>query len=255
MNRTGEELLEHHKTQLGSEFGTAFHGLYSEWAWGLIRLNEYRELFSREEDVVLLNALTGGAFTWDIQRIFWDDLLLRVCRLTDPPEMGSNRNLSVGSLTSFVNDEELHLEVSACVKSAKKKARFARPLRNKRISHSDWDRAMKQGKPLTEATLQQVEEALDAVHAVLNAISLKLLNAELANTVVTKPRARAFLCYAQQLVGSVKFIDDLIDGESRTEFRNHDAARSFLRKLGCEPAGRVGQVIELRKAARRFDQS
>ena len=59
-----------------------------------MRRNEFRELFSRAEDVSLLNDLTGGDFAWDIQHILWDDLLLRVCRLTDP-EIGHEQNFAL----------------------------------------------------------------------------------------------------------------------------------------------------------------
>ena len=256
MHRTGKEILEQHKSQLGNEFGTAFHGLSNEWTWALLRLKEFRELFSSEEDVALLNALTGGAFTWDIQQIFWDDVLLRVCRLTDPRTSGRKRNLSIKALPPFVKEkeQELFLEVQTLVNQAVAKADFARDWRNRRISHSAWDRTIEPAKPLTEVTLQQVEGALDAVHAVLNAISIGLLDAELANNVHVNPRSRAFLCYAQQLVDSVKFIDGLIDSEGETEFTDHDAARTFLRKHDCEPTWeQLGRVIELRESARRFE--
>ena len=255
MHRTGKEILEQYKSQLGNEFGAAFHGLSNEWTWALLRLNEFRELFSREEDVALLNALAGGAFTWDIQQIFWDDILLRVCRLTDPRTSGRKRNLSIQALPPFVEEkkQEMFLEVQILVNKAVGKADFARDWRNRRISHSAWDRTIEPAKPLTTVTLQQVESALDAVHVVLNAISIGLLETELANTVVVTPRSRAFLSYARQLVESVKFIDGLIDEEGRTEFTDHGAARTFLRKHDCRPTlENLGGVIGLRESARRF---
>ncbi len=255
MHRTGKEILEQYKLQLGNEFGTAFHGLSNEWTWALLRLNEFRELFSSEEDVALLNALTGGAFTWDIQQIFWDDILLRVCRLTDPRTSGRKRNLSIQALPPFIKEreQELFLEVQILVNKAVAKADFARDWRNRRISHSAWDRTIEPAKPLTTVTLQQVESALDAVHAVLNTISVGLLDVELGNTVVLTPRSRAFLSYARQLVESVKFIDGLIDGEGGTEFTDQEAARTFLRKHNCKPTlENLGRVIELRESVQRF---
>ena len=49
MNETTEPLRERYQAQLGTEFGAAFHGLRNDWAWGLMRANEFRELFSRAE--------------------------------------------------------------------------------------------------------------------------------------------------------------------------------------------------------------
>lgn len=106
MSETSEALRQRYQAQLGTDFGTSFHGLRSEWAWGLMRVNEFRDLFSRAEDVELLNAITGSGFTWDIQHILWDDLLLRVCRLTDPLKSGRKHNLTVRQLPSFCKHNE-----------------------------------------------------------------------------------------------------------------------------------------------------
>ena len=106
MNETTEPLRERYQAQLGTEFGAAFHGLRNDWAWGLMRANEFRELFSRAENVALLNAITGGGFTWDIQHILWDDLLLRVCRLTDPSKSAGKHNLTVTRLPPFCKETE-----------------------------------------------------------------------------------------------------------------------------------------------------
>ena len=257
MNETSKDLLQRYRAQLGTEFGTAFHGLFNDWSLGLMRLKEFRELFGCKGDVALLNALTGDSFTWDIQHIFWDDLLLRVCRLTDPPRSGRKLNLSITRLPSFVKKKEPKLcqEVQSCIDTAVKEAEFARDSRNRRISHSDWDRAMQRGDPLAQATLQQVGSALDAVHAVLNTISARLLNVEIANAVVVPARAREFLHSARQLVDSVKFIDGLIDREGETRFTDVNAARTFLRKLGRKPneeEEQVLRVIELRETSRRY---
>ena len=255
MNETSETVRQRYQAKLGTEFGAAFRGLEIDWTWALMRVNEFRNLFNRAEDVALLNAITGGGFTWDIQHILWDDLLLRVCRLTDPCKSAGKHNLTVRRLPSFCKEKEPALceEVQRRVDTAVEKAEFARDWRNRRISHTDWEKAMLQSEPLAPATLQQVASALDAVHAVLNTISNGLLNAEMANFVVGPPRASAFLCYARQLVDSVKFIDALIDPDGSARFTDIDIASAFLRKLGREPTmDQVKRIIELRQAAGRF---
>ncbi len=79
-----DEVKRAFQKKLGEEFGAVFHGLRNEWAGAKMRSDEYRELFRKPEDVRLLNAVCGGGFTWDVQHIFWNDLMLRLCRLTDP---------------------------------------------------------------------------------------------------------------------------------------------------------------------------
>ena len=254
MNESGEATKQRYKNQLGEEFGTAFHGLWSEWVWGRMRLNEFRVLFNRAENVDLLNAF-GGNFTWDIQRIFWDDLLLRICRLTDPPRSGGKENLSVTLLPEFCgdDDETLSEEVRRGAQTAVQKAEFARAWRNRRISHTDWASAKREGKPLPEASLQKVASTLDAVHTVLNTISRRIMNAEIANIPPPNPRAAEFLANARQLVDAVKFIDTLVDADGGSDYTDVGVVRTFFQKLGQQAtAEQIHKVTALRHAARRY---
>ena len=112
-----DKTKQEYQKKLGEEFGPVFHGLWKDWALALMRMQEYIELFSNTEHVKLLNAITGGAFLWDIQHIFWDDLMLRVTRLTDPICTSGKSNLTVQRLPEFCKDKEaeLHKEVSGRV--------------------------------------------------------------------------------------------------------------------------------------------
>ena len=220
-----------------------------------MRRDEFRELFTRAEDVSLLNALTGGGFTWDIQNVLWDDLLLRVCRLTDPPRSAGKHNLTVRRLPALCEQHgtSLYEQVQRLVHAVVKEAEFARDWRNRRISHSDLATVVGKAEPLAPASLQNVTRALDAVHAVLNAISNELLNAEIVNSITGKPRARAFLSYARQLADSAKFIDAVVDRDGAARIADPDVATAFLETLGLEPTMQnVRRIIDLRRAARRF---
>ena len=104
-----------HQDKLGEEFGTVYHGLWNDWAWGLLRIQEFRELFSSVTHVELLNAVTGGGFLWDVQHILWDDLMLRVSRLTDPVRSAGKDNLTVQRLPDFCEDPGLRDEVKSRV--------------------------------------------------------------------------------------------------------------------------------------------
>ncbi len=243
-----------YQDRLGEEFGATFDGLLRAWASGRIRCEEFRVLFSKVEHLKLLNAITGGGFLWDIQQILWDDLMLRVSRLTDPVRSGPGKvNLTVQMLPEFC-DPILRPEVKSRVDAALEAAKFARDWRNRRISHTDLSLAtMPDAEPLPPANLQQVGKALDSVHSVLRHISKRLLNTEIANHVGTRPRAGAFVTYTRQLVDSVRYIDSVIDPSGNAAITDSAVASSFLRRLGCEATReQVKQIIELREAARRF---
>ena len=249
-----DTVKQEYQDKLGAEFGAVFCGLRNDWASGLVRANEFRELFSNAERVKLLNAISGGGFLWDIQHILRDDLMLRVSRLTDPIQTAGKDNLTVKKLPEFCEKTELREEVQTLVNAAVKAAKFARDWRNRSISHVDLARAIApNAEPLAPASLGQVAAALDAVHAVLNTISVRLLDEGIMNKVVFPPRARAFVCYATQLVEAVQYIDSFIDPSGTVPITDSDVAGVFLLKLGCRPtADQVMQIIELREAARRF---
>ena len=158
------------------ELDDLLNALVHEWADGFDRLNEFEQLFGEAEHVELLN-LVGGAFFADVQRVLWDDQLLRVTRLTDPKQTGkgdkAKDNLTVYRLLDFCESHELRKQVEEQVEVAKQAAEFARPHRNKRISHNDLDFAIG-GSDLPSTTLRQIREALDAVHAVLQTVSREL---------------------------------------------------------------------------------
>ena len=255
MTKSNDDVLADFQKQLGKEFGTVFHALWTEWAWCLLRRDEYRVLSTKSEDVSLMNQITGGAFTWDIQRIFWDDLLLSVAKLTDPPKSAGKTNLTVRRLPMFckLHGETLYEQVLRLVDDAENQAHFARDWRNRRIGHSDLETSIGEAVPLAPASLKDVTDALDAIHAVLAEISKELMDSEIANMISNPPRARAFLVYARQLVEAVKFIDAAIDPDGGTKFTDINTATDFLKRLGLEPSvSNIRRVIKLRESARRF---
>jgi len=245
--------MTQYEDKLGRKFSMIFHSLNNDWASALVRYKEFRELFGTAERVNLLNAIGSGLF-WDVQQMFWSDLMLRLTRLTDPLNSAGKDNLTVQRLPGLCEDLDLGDEVAGLVRQAVDAAVFARDWRNRRIGHSDLARAIDPSpEPLAEATLPKVKAALDAVHEVLDTISVRLLHTGIANEVVTRPRARAFIAYASQLIGAVQYVDSIIDPSGDRPATDLAAAETFLRKLQCQPTWQnTRQVFELREAARRF---
>ena len=197
-----EEIKRNYQKQLGVEFGEIFYRLEVHWVYGLLRIKEFRELFGDPERVELLNAVTGGAFLWDVQQIFWDDLILRVTRLTESSNGKGKERLTVKQLSKLLcnsNDPvllsklkqhpTLCSDVAQQVESACQSAKAARKYRNLHIGHNDLTSDLNaQAKPLEGVSLHDVQVSLDAVHGILNTISKRLLDREITNDVVIKPR-------------------------------------------------------------------
>ena len=245
--------LTQHEEELGREFSMIFQSLRNDWASCLMRYKEIRKLFGDAERVKLLNAIGGGLFR-DVQQMSWSDLMVRLTRLTDPPKSAGKDNLTLRRLPDHCG-EDLREEVSGLVSKAVTAAAFARDWRNRHISHSDLARAIDpSAEPLAPADLRKVKAALDAVHAVLNAICVRLLlDSGIHNDVVVTPRAGAFVAYLRQLVDAVQYIDSVIDPSGDLPVTDLAAATTFLQRLDRRPTWQhQEQVFELREAARRF---
>ena len=218
-----DTLKQEYQEKLGKDFGTVLYEIRNDWLTALVRLKEYRVLFSDHDAVKLLNA-AGAAFMWDVQQILWRDLLLHVTRLTDPATMGGHKNLSVRALPQFCERQklqteypELHALVQALVETAETAADAPRDWRNRRISHSDLGLAIDpDADSLAPTSLRQVQRALDAVHAVISTIAGEVLKHETPNDVMVGPRAKAFLAYLEQLVTAVKYVDGISSTQGET---------------------------------------
>ena len=111
MNVSAGAMREEYQTRFGEEFAAIYYALRNDWAAGLWRLGEYRELFGDAENVELLNATGDGGFIGEIQQILRDDLMMRLCRLTESLNSAGKANLTVRRLPEFCTDQELRAEV------------------------------------------------------------------------------------------------------------------------------------------------
>ena len=227
--------------------------LGGEWAEGVTRLNEFEQLFSNVEHVKLLN-LVGGSFFADVQRILWDDQLLRIARLTDSKQTGkgrrSNDNLTVQQLPGVCERDDLREKVEEQVKAAIQAAKFARSHRNKRIGHKDLAYTIGSSK-LLSTSLRQIRGALDAVHTVLQTVYMALRSTHLAVEVVDRsPGVTSFLARTERLVDAVLCVEELLADLSGRPAWDEDVARDCILKLRGTPSEEnVKRIVSLRRVA------
>lgn len=179
--RTTEEAKTNYIEKMGEALGTQFTALWLEVdflsaAWG-----EYVELFTEPKQVEVLNQ-TAPALFRIIQHALWEQMLLHIARLTDPPASGrSKENLTILNLPRLVEDPGKKAELDELVNTAKSKAEFCRDWRNRHIAHRDLDLLMNgSAKPLKTASGIQVRDGLDAIESVLNEVHLHYMGGSLA---------------------------------------------------------------------------
>ena len=98
--RTPEEARTEHIRVMGEELGSLYDALWQEVAGLHGKWSEYAALFgTRESRVDLLNQAAPYFFRI-VQDSLWEDVLLHIARLTDPPKSAGKSNLTVQCFTS-----------------------------------------------------------------------------------------------------------------------------------------------------------
>ncbi len=162
-----------------SPLGELHYALSNEAIWLHYKWKTFIDLFATsDERIELLNA-TAPVLFHDLQGILWEDALLHINRLTQPPKSMGHENLTIAQLPLSIPDENgaLKAQVTALVENAKAKAEFARAWRNRRIAHRELPPLDGTGPtPLPLANRAMVRDALAAICEVLNAVELHCQN-------------------------------------------------------------------------------
>jgi len=180
-HKTHEQVREEHNGVLGPVLGPLYHGLYEEVTWLHAKWKQYRILFAESpERIDLLNEVAGFFFQV-IQDVLWEDVVLHIARLTDPPRSAGKDNLTILRLEGAVAEVALSVEVAALVDRARVAADFARVWRNRRLAHRDLSLALGNGvTPLPGISRAEVENALDAIRTALNKIEGHFFQSQVA---------------------------------------------------------------------------
>ena len=179
--RTAELVRQAKVAAMGSELGELCYDLYREVAWLHVKWQEYRELFGTSpERIELLNRAAPAFFNF-LQAVLFEDVLLHITRLTDPPQSRNKDNLTLRRLSALIPAPDLKLRVDKLLEQAKQKSEFARDRRNRWIAHRDLLTARNQSpQPLAKASRAAVEQALAAIRDVMNEVENHYENGRVA---------------------------------------------------------------------------
>lgn len=169
ITRSPEEVLAEYELAMGPNLGPAFHRLWNDCVWLHLKWREYRSVFgTSEERIGLLNTAARGFFGI-AESVLWQDVVLDICRFTDPAKTGGRETLSLHCLPSLIDDFPQRQPVFDLIDVADERSEFARDWRNRYLAHRDRQLALKTPgvKPLAPASRDDAENAIDAITAVL----------------------------------------------------------------------------------------
>ena len=179
--RTADEQKIIYVEKMGEDLGKVFHALWQEVAWLHSKWEEYVVLFGTKPSRIDLVNEAAPLFFRIVQDLLFEETLLHIARLTDPPKSAGKENLTIRMLPSLINKEKLKIDIQSRVDLAIDKAGFCRDWRNRRIAHHDFELALKEGAtPLQPASREKVKAALEAIVSVLDAVTLHYFDSSTA---------------------------------------------------------------------------
>lgn len=171
------EIEARYADALGTEFGKVYYELENEVVWLHNKWREYRALFGHSEARIELLNRAAAVFFGQLDGILWEDVLLHICRLTDPVAVGGYRQLTIRRLPGYISDPTLRARIEALLDATLSRSEFARDWRNRHIGHRSLARATDSAaRPLAHASRASVERVLDALDEVMMAIHESLMD-------------------------------------------------------------------------------
>jgi len=167
---TGDELKQRNIAAMGDELGQQYSVMFHEVTVLHLYWKEFIELFgTNDKRIERLNKSAPGFFQM-LQEQQFETNMLHLARITDSPKSAGKQNLTVCSLPSLVNDQELKNQLIPLIEDVKMKTKFCRAWRNRRFAHHDLMLATQDGRalPLPSATKESFYAALRALSDLLN---------------------------------------------------------------------------------------
>jgi AbiU2 len=133
----------------------------------------FRQLFdSGQDNIDLLNKSGSNVFQL-LQKLLIDDLMMRLCRLSDPPKSMGYENASLRNLAGKLAEQlppESRKKIDEKFIELNEHLKKVRILRNKALSHTDLAHALNT-ELLPRPTYDELEGAIGSATSILNELT------------------------------------------------------------------------------------
>jgi len=146
--------------------------LYSKWAI-------YSQLFCRgEEQLSFLDSMAPGFFVI-IRDSLENELIVGLCRLTDPTTTGRRENLTLARLAETLEEADIAKEFQSRLHKIDQACSPLREWRNRRLAHSDFPTALGQSQfPLPKVAWETIDSTLKSIGNLMNLVQIHFLDSE-----------------------------------------------------------------------------
>lgn len=179
-----DEVCQQYVTHMPDQTGTLFHALWQEVTSLYIAWRTFVTLFGTSEERVRLLTYCAKDFFLILQWILWDDVLLRIARLTDPLQSAGNLNASLHQLAHMLSGHapaDLLETIGKELNGLDFAAKPIRVHRHKRLAHTDLTMALDPDAEVTPGiTRRDIQSVLELIKKVMNRVEGHFMGSETA---------------------------------------------------------------------------
>lgn len=151
-----------------------YEGLSQELAWLYAKWNVFYQLFAVSLERIAFLTDIAPSFFGMLQRVYIDDIVLSLGRLTDPPRTAGRENLSLPRLLEVLSsspDSTFRAHIQSSIEQIQVHCEPFRKQRNRRIAHKDLPTALNiHPEPLPAINRKMIEDALRMAANLLNSV-------------------------------------------------------------------------------------
>jgi len=178
---TAEEVRARCIAAMPDPLGALYFELRNQLVWLHLKWSSFCDLFAKDRTTIDLLNEAAPDFFGNLQRMMWEDVLMHLCRLTDPVKSAGKDTLTVQRISELVPEQQLSEKVAAYAANARERTQFARDWRNRRLAHRELPPLNGETHtPLARASRQHVEDALKGLRQTMNSVSEHYLGASTA---------------------------------------------------------------------------
>lgn len=171
--KTEAQIRDEKIARMGPELGDVHFLLWKDLTWLHFEWDQYVVLFGTDPTRVDVMNNSAPRFFWSLDRVLWQDVLLSLSRLADPPGTSGQQNLTFLRLVRVLPSDGPRDELERAIATYEKQSKFARDWRHKLFAHRELYHASDPDiHPVPFASRSSVIDALQAAASVMNVVEL-----------------------------------------------------------------------------------
>lgn len=168
--QTEDQMRAEYIRVMGGNLGQWYYELEQDLDWLHRKWSIFQGLFDKGLDRREMLYSVAPNFFHPLHSFLFEDAMLHLCRLTDPPRTGRYENRTMMSLSEQTSDVTLKASLNTAADQVQKDCEFARSWRDKRLAHTDLQvsRSGNAGLPVSES--RNIEKAICAMRGLLKLV-------------------------------------------------------------------------------------